>query len=396
MNIKQSSTPDTATVDQELVADLLNELDDLFPLFQDGTINDDTFVGGLPMSYLNTDGSLGPLTLEESRKIRQALMESPHRPNKRFGLALISHIDWKHFFKGNDKEKSKANNGQRACPAIIGCDGHLLPFSKDEDISTLIEKRLNTHELPRLSAYWNAINEKLETKHHEEIGGDLRLIDENRRKLTAKRLNATPFEQAAQCYSANISSRFCDENGEIVSPGSLSVFVHALIDNLLERTKLYWPIAPLLAIFDAIVVPVLRPMLHPYQTWRSEHDFFSDNGVFDVGQFVNKRTSLETKPIWNDAAKQRALHLVEEALKQHLAVRFLGLKFFDTFSTYNREVHHSEHLNPSIFKGKIRSFGPPVHTKDIMELVQEIPKKPEEKVLDKIMTYRSSEEGIWH
>jgi len=64
------STPDPIIIDHELITNLLNELNSLFQLFKDGIVRDDTFVGGLPLSYLNTDGSLGALTLEDSRQIR--------------------------------------------------------------------------------------------------------------------------------------------------------------------------------------------------------------------------------------------------------------------------------------------------------------------------------------
>lgn len=348
------------------------------------------------MSYLNRDGSLGALTLEESIKIRLALMESTSESSKAFGLSLMKLVNWMPFFKGKKDGKQIRNRDRRQNPAIIGSDGYLLPLPEEINLKALIENRLTEQGLLRHSAYWSSVYEKLEEKRHEEQRGDLCLVDENRRKLIAKRLNATPFEQAAQRFSADISSRFCDVNGDIISPESLEEFAKELIDCLLKKTKQYWPRAPLLTVFDAVVVPVLRPMLYPHQTWKSQHNFVSENGAFDVRQLANKRTSLETTPIWNDSAKQQALHFVEEALKHHLSCRFLGLRSFDAFSPYNSEIHSSVHMNTSGCKGKTKSFGPPAHAKDVMQLIQPIAKKPEENLLDKVMTYRSVEEGVWY
>lgn len=154
--------------------------------------------------------------------------------------------------------------------------------------------------------------------------------------------------------------------------------------------------APLLSLFDAIVVPVLRPMLYPHITWTSEHNFFSDGGAFDVRQLANKRTSFETMPTWNDQAQQQALHFVEKELKHHLSLRFVGLRLFDAFSPYNREIHSSVHIDPSEFRGKIKTFGPPVHARDVVRLIQPVPKNSEEALVDRVMTYRSAEEGVWH
>ena len=137
-------------------------------------------------------------------------------------------------------------------------------------------------------------------------------------------------------------------------------------------------------------------MFYPHVTWTSEHNFFSGGGAFDVRQFANKRTSFETTPAWNDAAQQQALHLVEESLKHHLSLRFIGLRLFDAFSRYNRKIHSSVHIDPLDFKGKTKTFGPPVHTQDVMQLIQPVPNKPEEDLVDRVMTYRSAEEGVWH
>ena len=396
MNNKQSSTPDTKIIDQKLVAILMNELQDLFSLFQDGIINDEAFVGGLPMSYLNTDGSLEALTLEESKQIRQALMESTHQSNRAFGFSLLSLINWISFLKENDDEKLTGSKGEGQSPAIIDSDGYISPLSEETNLATLIQTLLNVQGLSRLSVYWNAINEKLQAKKNEEKYGDLRLIDTNRRKLIAQRFNATPFERAAQQFSVHVSSRFCDVHGGIISPESLEEFTNKLIDYLLQKTKQYWSKAPLLSLFDAIVVPVLRPMLYSHQTWVSEFNILSEGSVLNVSQFANKRSSFETTPIWSDSAQQQALHFVEKALNRHLSLRYWGLRLFDTFSPYNREIHSSLHMNPSGFKGKTKSFGPPAHTNNIMQLIQPIPKKPEDKILDKVLTYRSTEEGMWY
>jgi len=392
----QTLAPDRKAVDQQLVASLLDELQNLFALFQDGIVKDDTFVGGLPMSYLNADGSLDALTLDESKQIWQALTESITPSDKTFGFSLTSFIKWIPFFKENGDNNSTGNKGLRLSPALIDSDGYSLPLPEKKNLNALIQARLDAQGLPQFCAYWYAISEKLQTKRHEEIDGDLTLIDANRKKLIAKRINATPFEQAVQQFSAHVSSRFCDTNGDILSPESLEQFTNELINYLLEKTKLYWPRAPLLLLFDAIVVPVLRPMLYPHITWTSEYNYLSEGGALDVKQFANKRTSFETMPAWNDSAQQQALRFVEEVLNHHLSFRFLGLRIFDAFSQYNREVLSSVHMDPSGFRGKTKSFGPPVHTQDVMQLVRPIPKEPEEKILDKVMTYRSVEEGVWH
>lgn len=383
-------------VDQEMVASLLSELQKLFLLFQDGVVKDDTFAGGLPMPYLNIEGFLKELTSEESKQIKQALSESINSSGKTFGFSLASLIKWIPFLKEYPDESPTGNSGQGPSKALIGTDGYVCPLTEEANPSTLIETRLKEKGIPRFFAYWYAISEKLQEKKHEENNGDLALIDANRKKLIAKRLNATPFEQAVQQFSAHISSRFCGANGDILFPETLEMFTNELIDYLLAKTKQYLPRAPLLSLFDAIVVPVLRPMFYPHKIWASEYDFPSQGGVFDVRQFANKRTSFETTPTWNDLARRQVLHFVEKALNHHLSLRFFGLQIFDTFSPYNREVLSSAHMDPSWFRGKTKSFGPPVHTQHVMQLIRPIPKEPEEKILDKVMTYRSAEEGVWH
>lgn len=395
MNNRQDSNSGTKATNQELIAELLGELHDCFGLFQDGIINDDTFVGGLPLAYLNADGSLQALTLEESRQIKYALADSSTHSKRPFGFALPSFINWIQFLKGDD-EKLDKDAHDAPSPAITGSDGKILPLPKDINPNSLIQARLKEQGLPRLGAYWHAINEKLEEKRLELQCGDLTPIDPDRNKLTAKRFNATPFERAAQEFSVRISSKFCDASGDIISPDLLEEFVNKLIDFLLEKTRSYWSTDPLLLLFDAIVVPVLRPMLYPHTTWISAHNFFSESGAFDVRQLANKRTSFETIPTWSVAAGQQALHFVEESLKHHLSLRFIGLRLFDAFSPYNRKVHSSLHIDPSEYRGKMRTFGPPVHTKDVMQLIQPVPKKPEEELVDRVMTYRSTEAGVWH
>ena len=395
MNNKQVSTPGIELVDQELIASLLDELHNCFSYFQDGIVDDNTFVGGLPLSYLNADGSLEALTIDESRQIRRALTESPPRPKGAFDFSLSSLFNWIPFLSGSGDKQSR-DRDDRPSPAIIGSDGQILPLPKDINLNALIETKLGEQGLPHFSAYWYAIKEKLDAKKLEERHGDLSLIDSDRKKFAAKRLNATPFEQVAQKFSARISLHFCDANGDIVSVDALEQFINQLVDCLLDRTKPYWPIAPLLSIFDAIVVPVLRPLLYPHITWTSDHNFFSEGGVFDVRQLANKRTSCETTPTWNCSAQQQSLHCVEEALKRHLSLKFFGFRLFDAFSTYNREIHSSVHMDQSIFSGITKTFGSPVHAQDVIQLIQPIPQKPEESLVDRVMTYRSAEEGVWH
>lgn len=389
------SKPDSVIVEDELITSLLNQLHNCFGLFQDGVVDDDTFVGGLPLSYLNADGSLEALTFEESRQIKRALIDSPLQPKRALDFSFPTLLKWMHLRKSSDEEQIE-NGGEAPSQAIIGADGRLLPLPEGTNPNNLIQDRLNARGLPRFGSYWIAIIEKLNTKRREEKSGDLSLIDIDRIKLAAGRLNATPFEQEAQKFAAHVPSLFCDADGDVFFPVALEKFTDQLVELLLEKTKPYWPIAPLLSIFDAVVVPVLRPMLYPHTTWAGEYNFFSDSGVFDVRQFANKRTALETTPGWSKAAQEQALRFIEEALKKHLSLKFFGLRFFDVFSPYNREIHSSVHMDPSAFNGKTKTFGPPVHAQDVMQLIQPVRKKPEEALVEKVMTYRSSEEGVWY
>ena len=196
MNNKQISNPGTKIVNEELIVSLLDELQACFSSFQDGVIHDDTFVGGSPLSYLNADGTLEALTLEESRQIRHALAESSPRSKGTFDFSLPSLINWIPFLKGSDEKRAK-NTDDAPSSAIIGSDGKSLALSEDINLNSLIQARLKEQGLPRFSAYWHSIKEKLDAKRLEEHVGDLSVIDPDRNRLVAKRLNATPFERAA-------------------------------------------------------------------------------------------------------------------------------------------------------------------------------------------------------
>ncbi len=198
--------------------------------------------------------------------------------------------------------------------------------------------------------------------------GDLALFLERRRKLNVRRPKTTLFEQSVQRYAVKISELYCDEKGEIINKKYLELFINELIAALLDKTKVYWPTSPLLAIFDGLVVPVIRPLLYKHQTAYIQSEITTADRVVVSGNTKGKMKELVASPRWNKTSQKMVVHYVEKAFKSNIWSFFM-----DRYAPYNREYSMSSHLNSASLSDVgllVKSFGDPVHLSKLMSLLR--------------------------
>jgi len=186
--------------------------------------------------------------------------------------------------------------------------------------------------------------------------------------MNVRRPNATLFEQSVQRYAADISELYCDENGDIIDERSLEAFIHELVIMLLSKTRDYWSMSPLLAVFDGLVATVMRPLLYNHRTMRIPHQVTTESGMIISGNMMGQAEKLITTPKWNNDSLPLVEHYVEQAFKSQLSFFFL-----DRFAPYNREYSKSPHMGAECLTNAsllVKEFGSPIHLKQVMELVR--------------------------
>ena len=362
---------------------LLTDLDGLFREIEDGTVRDDTFTGCIALE----NRRLPPLDKDQSRQIKALLScvaGSADQPAKSRIPILSSVFDLIRSLWGNDgTNRDIAEGGAASISGLLDGYGRVTasanaPTGGDRNSqpeSGEIQERDVTQCLAAqgkdcrwvLPYAWDIAN-RLNAVKKSEAEGDLALFFERRRKLNVRRPKSTRFEQSAQRYAAMISELYCDEKGDIIDEKALEAFIRELVAILLHKTKAYWPRSPLLAIFDAVVAPVIRPLLHKHQTAYFQSETVAEGGVVTSGNAKSQKVELVTAPKWNEASKEKVVDYVKQAFKGQVWSFFM-----DRYAPYNREYTRSLHLDPATLTDAgylVRGFGNPVHLNQVMDLVQ--------------------------
>jgi len=360
----------------QLQSRLIAELDDLFVEIEDGIVKENSFTTCIALGHK----SLPPLNENQSRQIKEALFYKP-------GVALQlvetgpSILDAvfnfiRSLLGSGDKDINPEHGGAESNNMLLDQYGRVksrdavLDHSgqdiQEKDVETFFKShgKDNAWVLPYS---WDIAN-RLNSVKRAEVDGDLALFFERRRKLNVQRPKATCFEKSVQRYAAKVSELYSDEKGNITDERSLEMFVHDLVEKLLKKTKNYWPISPLLAIFDGVVATVLRPLLHRHRTVYFQNDMTTEAGVIVSGNTMAKSEQLVTTPKWNEEAQKSVARYVKKAIEAQVWSLFM-----DRYAPFNRDYSKSPHVDASKLSDAgllVKSFGDPVHLDKVMELLQ--------------------------
>jgi len=395
---------------------LLNELDSLFEEIEDGIVKDNAFVGCIALGQRD----LPPLNERQSAQLRELLLTEPavdarseqHEETEHGGVAAIGfvlnlfHRLWHPKDTHHHSDHSTAKEDQPFA-LLLDPDGRVKEMEinpapgekKDQtpgrEISEADVKRLikaHGKDYAWVLPYCWDIANRLGTVKGQEREGDVALFLEKRRKLNVRRPNATRFEQSLQRYAVMISELYCDEEGAVRDKKALEAFIRQLVTFLLNKTKVYWATTPLLAIFDAVVATVIRPLLFKHRTAHIPHQTTTDSGLIVVGNMLGKAEQLITEPNWNADSLTLVQHYVEKALKTHLT-----FFFFDQFGPYNREYAKFPHFDPTDLPNvglPVKEFNKLVHLKQVVELIQ--PTAQADELIQYVEKHFRSDEFIGH
>lgn len=382
----------------ELQDRLLAELDDLFGEIEDGIVKETTFTGCITLG----DRGLLPLNENQSRQIKELLSCTPPatgRPEnggvpilsvatdraEKGRIPILSFVSnlIRNLWGSHDTSAHPVQDGTKPSSILLDRYGRV----KSEDTPTTDEGQTSQVQSQEIQAAdvkhffaahggdytwvlpyaWDIANQ-LNAVKKSDTDGDLALFLEKRRKLNVRRPKTTLFEQSAQRYAATISELYCDQEGNITNEKSLEAFIRELVASLLDKTKAYWLTSPLLAIFDGLVAPVMRPLLHKHQTAYIQSEMITAAGVVVSGNTTGKIEELVTTPMWNETSQRLVARYVEKAFKAKMWFFFL-----DRYAPYNRDYSKSPHLNAKILPDVgllVKDFGDPVHLSKVMELLQ--------------------------
>jgi len=363
---------------------LLDELDDLLLEIEDGIVKESTFTGCIALGH----NSLPPLNESQSRRIKEILYCEPDIANQLAEVRppILNMV--LEFIRGlwTSDDRESANSGRDGTESTlllldqygrVKPSGEILDYSgrsdgrEEQDVQEADVERFfsscGDNCAWAIPYSWDIAN-RLRMVKQAEADGDLALFFERRRKLNVQRPKATRFEQSVQRYTARVSELYSDEKGNITDKPSLQALVNELVDRLLKASRIYWPMVPLLAIFDGLVATVLRPLLHRHRTVYFQSETISQTGVIVSGSATAKAEQLVTTPKWNEEAQKEVVDCVKKALKAHIWSLFM-----DRYAPFNREYSKSPHLNGATLTDvglQIRGFGDPVHIGKVMELLQ--------------------------
>ena len=390
-----------------LQSSLLMELDDLFRDIEDGTVKDNTFIGCIALGRRD----LPPLNETQSRQIREVLLRAPleSRQLTKADVPILSSMFnfIRSLWGSHDSDVHAANDGSKLISSLLDENGRVKPRDtsptggsqgsqavKREIQESDVNQFLSTQgeDYAWVTPYTWDIANRLNAIKKLESDGDLGLFLERRRKLNVRRPKSTRFEQSVQRYAAGISELYCDENGDITDEKSLEAFIGDLVVVLLDKTKTYWPTSPLLAIFDGLVVTVIRPLLHGHRTFYFPGEMTTADGVIVSGNMVGKVDQLETVPKWNDKSQRLVARYVKKAFKKQVSNFFL-----DRYAPYNREYARSPHLEADKLANVgllVKSFGNPIHLKHVMELLQ--PTNQEDELAQYVVDHFRGDDFIDH
>ena len=362
---------------------LLADLDGLLREIEDGTVKENTFEGCIAPGKSN----LHPLSEAQSRQIKDALSYKPVVTGKSEagGLHILDSVLnlIRSLWGSHATDPQPASQGAAVDSLFLDRFGRVrtgeatpgdgTPDRQGEeheispgDVTQFFRTRGKEYKWV-LPYAWDIANQ-LNAVQKSETEGDLALFFERRRKLNVQRPKATRFEQSVQRYAEKVSELYSDENGNITDEKSLEAFIGELVNSLLEGSRTYWPTSPLLAIFDAVIATVIRPLLHKHRTAHFQSKLTTAGGVIVSGNTMAKLDELVTTPGWNETSQRLVTGYVKKAFKTQVWSLFL-----DMFAPYNREYARSEHLNAAALTDVgllIKDFGDPLHLDKIMELLK--------------------------